>query len=49
MAEQNLHIIYRISDKGHSKPKLPNAGKGDCLINAVNEFDDFCRQGANVD
>ena len=34
----NLHIIYRISDKGHPKPKLPNAGKGDCLINAVNEF-----------
>ncbi len=34
----NLHVIYRISDKGHPKPKLPNAGKGDCLINAVNEF-----------
>lgn len=34
----NLHVIYRISDKSHSKSKLPNAGKGDCLVNAVNEF-----------
>ncbi len=34
----NLHVVYRISDKGNPKSKLPNAGKGDCLINAVNEF-----------
>ena len=34
MAE-NLHVIYRISDKGNPKPKLPNGGKGDCLRNAV--------------
>lgn len=34
----NLHVVYRISDKGNPKPKLSNAGKGDCLINAVNEF-----------
>lgn len=34
----NLHVIYRISDKGNPKPKLANAGKGDCLINAVEIF-----------
>ena len=34
----NLHVIYRISDKGNPKPKLPNGGKGDCLRNAVNIF-----------
>ena len=34
----NLHVIYRISDKGNPKPKLANAGKGDCLINAVEVF-----------
>ena len=33
-----LHVIYRISDKGRPKPKLPNGGKGDCLINAVEIF-----------
>ena len=36
--KNNLHVIYRISDKGHPKPKLSNGGKGDCLLNAVNEF-----------
>lgn len=34
----NLHVVYRISDKGNPKPKLPNAGKWDCLFNAVKEF-----------
>lgn len=34
----NLHIIYRISDKGNPKPMLPNAGKWACLENAVREF-----------
>ena len=34
----NLHVVYRISDKGNPKSKLDNAGKGDCLLNAVNEF-----------
>ena len=38
MAENKLHVIYRISDKGHPKPKLSNGGKGDCLINAVEIF-----------
>ena len=38
MAEKNLHVIYRISDKGNPKPKLPNGGKGDCLLNAVEIF-----------
>ena len=36
--KNNLHVIYRISDKGNPKPKLPNGGKGDCLLNAVQEF-----------
>ena len=39
MAEKNLHVIYRISDKSNPKLKLPNAGKWDCLTNAVQEFD----------
>lgn len=34
----NLHIVYRISDKGNPKPKLRNANKWACLFNAVNEF-----------
>lgn len=34
----NLHVIYRISDKGNPKPKLPNGGKGSCLLNAVEVF-----------
>ena len=38
MAEKNLHVIYRISDKGNPKPKLSNGGKWDCLFNAVKEF-----------
>ena len=38
MTENKLHIIYRISDKGNPKPKLPNGGKGDCLLNAVEIF-----------
>ena len=33
-----LHVVYRISDKGNPKPKLPNAGKWDCLTNAVEIF-----------
>ena len=38
MTENKLQIIYRISDKGNPKPKLPNGGKWDCLLNAVQEF-----------
>ncbi len=34
----NLHVVYRISDKGNPKPKLPNGGKRDCLRNAVKTF-----------
>lgn len=33
-----LHILYRISDKGHSKEKLPNATKEHCLQNAIDVF-----------
>ncbi len=36
--KNNLYVIYRISDKGNPKPKLPNGGKWDCLFNAVQEF-----------
>ncbi|MBQ4403100.1 MAG: hypothetical protein II857_01695 [Selenomonadaceae bacterium] len=36
--KNNLQVIYRISDKGNPKPKLPNGGKWDCLFNAVQEF-----------
>lgn len=36
----NLHVIYRISDKGNPNPKLPNAGKWNSLKNAfTNLFD----------
>lgn len=38
MVEKNLHVVYRISDKGNPKPKLANASKWDCLLNAVQEF-----------
>ena len=38
MAKKNLHVVYRISDKGNPKQKLPNGGKWDCLANAVEEF-----------
>ena len=38
MAEKILHVIYRISDKSFAKAKLPNAGKWECLANAVQEF-----------
>ena len=38
MAEKILHVVYRISDKGNPKLKLANAGKWDCLTNAVQEF-----------
>ena len=38
MTENNLRVIYRISDKGNPKPKLSNGGKWDCLFNAVKEF-----------
>ena len=38
MAASNLHIVYRISDKSFDKQKLPNAGKWDCLTNAVEIF-----------
>ena len=38
MPAKNLHVIYRISDKSFDKPKLPNAGKWNCLANAVKEF-----------
>ena len=34
----NLHVMYRISDKGNPKPKLSNGGKTNCLRNAVNIF-----------
>ena len=36
--KNNLYVIYRISDKGNPKPKLPNGGKWDCLLNAVETF-----------
>lgn len=35
MSSDKLHIIYRISDKGNPKPKLPNGGKRECLTNAI--------------
>ena len=35
---QNLHVIYRISDKGNPKVKLPNASKAACLNNALQHF-----------
>ena len=38
MAEKTLHVIYRISDKGNPKTKIANAGKLDCLTNALQEF-----------
>ena len=38
MSNDKLHVIYRISDKGHPKPKLPNGGKGSCLENALKIF-----------
>ena len=38
MTKKVLHVVYRISDKSFVKPKLPNAGKWDCLTNAVEEF-----------
>lgn len=38
MVEKNLHVVYRISDKGNPKLKLANASKWDCLLNAVQEF-----------
>lgn len=38
MAEKILHVVYRISDKSNPKLKLPNAGKWDCLTNAVENF-----------
>ena len=34
----DLHIIYRISDKSLPKNKLPNAGKKECLLNTIKEF-----------
>lgn len=33
-----MKVFYRISDKGNPKEKLPNAGKFDCLKNAIKEF-----------
>ncbi|HAR20456.1 MAG TPA: hypothetical protein DCR46_07330 [Cytophagales bacterium] len=33
-----LNILYRISDKGHPKEKLPNATKDHCLQNALDVF-----------
>lgn len=33
-----LHVIYRISDKGNPKLKLPNASKAACLKNSVQCF-----------
>ena len=38
MTENNLRVVYRISDKGNPKPKLPNGGKRNCLLNAMKEF-----------
>lgn len=33
-----LHVMYRISDKGNEKEKLPYATKFGCLLNAVRNF-----------
>ncbi|MBC7388626.1 MAG: hypothetical protein H7329_05415 [Opitutaceae bacterium] len=33
-----LKVLYRISDKGRPKQKLPNASKENCLQNALNVF-----------
>jgi len=33
-----IKVYYRISDKGNPKEKIKNAGKADCLRNAVREF-----------
>lgn len=38
MAGNKLHVVYRISDKGNPKPKLPNGGKQHCLENALKIF-----------
>lgn len=38
MSSDKLHIIYRISDKGNPKRKLPNADKWSCLANAIETF-----------
>lgn len=35
---ENLKVIYRISDKGNPKAKLPNGGKDECLLNAIESF-----------
>lgn len=34
----NIHILYRISDKGNPKEKLENASKEACLKNAIHVF-----------
>ena len=35
-----VHVVYRVSDKGHNaqKLKLPNAEKRSCLLNAIEQF-----------
>ncbi|MCD1654649.1 hypothetical protein K7J14_08015 [Treponema zuelzerae] len=33
-----IKVYYRISDKGNPKEKILNAGKMDCLCNAIREF-----------
>ena len=33
-----LHVMYRISDKGNKREKLPYATKFGCLLNAVRNF-----------
>lgn len=33
-----MKVFYRISDKGNPKEKVQNAGKRDCLLNAIQEF-----------
>lgn len=35
---KEIKVIYRISDKGRPKKKLPNATKQDCLMNAAAVF-----------
>jgi hypothetical protein len=36
--EQQLIVLYRISDSGYKKEKLPHATKSHCLENALNVF-----------
>ena len=37
-----MMVYFRISDKGNPKEKIPNAGKRECLLNAIAEFGVEC-------